>query len=108
MLRRDVLKGVVGGAAAVALGEMFGGKAEARDRCVSVNYYCATSCSPNCRNSCRVNPSCPGCTICDYDNCDEEDTVCGDTCDLACYRACGPVRGRKTNCEACEVCWPPE
>lgn len=113
MFRRDLVKGLLGGAAAVAVGEMFGRKADAAiARCATTDAACKTSCSPGCKSRCNnifnPGPRCASCDICDYGNCEAEVKACGETCSLACLNACGRVRGRKSNCAECEVCWPPE
>lgn len=112
MFRRDVLKGVVGGAAAVALGEMFGGKAEAArlKTCQNARYACAGGCDADCQYQCSGLSGCTACDVCmvePVDPCAQEDAACpaGGGCSLACLRVCG--RTGDNACASCEVCAPP-
>lgn len=113
MFRRDVLKGVVGGAAAIALGEIFGGKAEAAIKtCQNARSYCRFGCSERCAKECDAPymadcPFCNVCTVVPVDPCADEDAACpaGGGCNLNCLRVCG--RTGDNACASCEVCAPP-
>lgn len=88
MFRRDVLKGVVGGAAAVALGEIFSGKAEAAPMatCQNARYACASGCGTSCQSICASLTNCTACT----NACTPKDP-CVDQ-----YHQCGSALGRCT------------
>ena len=109
MLRRDVLKGVFGGAAAVALGEMGFGKqeAEAQSYCAYVDGKCAAGCSsPGCSFNCGRPPynTCSVCQTCARDGeCAQAATYCADGCSRTCRNRCSV---RAAGCPACEVCEP--
>jgi len=115
MLRRDVLKGVFGGAAAVALGEMgFSREAEAASvkTCQNARGFCRFGCSTRCAKECDAPhlancPFCNVCTVVPVDPCAEEDLACpaGGGCNLNCLRACG--RTGDNTCASCAVCAPP-
>lgn len=113
MKRRGFLKAALGGAAAVALGEMgFGGKAEAArvKTCQNARYACRGGCDEDCQYQCSGLSGCTACDVCTVvpvDPCLTENAACaGPACTLTCLRACG--RTGDNTCEACAVCAPPE
>ena len=109
MFRRNVLKAVFGGAAAVALGEMGFGKQEAaaQSYCTYVDHKCAEGCgAPGCGFNCTRAPynTCAVCQTCREEaECAQAAVYCADGCTRTCRNRCA---FRAAGCPACEVCDP--
>lgn len=113
--RRGLLKAALGGAAAVALGEMgLGRETEAASLCRNANSICAKGCkSLNCKNACAFAPFCEGCVACrptptptpEPDFCRQVNSACSAGCTLNCRNSCFFSGG---SCSGCDICDEPE
>lgn len=117
MKRRGLLKAALGGAAAVALGEMFkGDEVEAQSvarRCRLTNLLCAEGCGDDCAQMCE-DVDCPICATCPAppapeppSGCELVELACIDrnsqlVCGASCRSACA---AQNYGCDYCLFCF---